>query len=391
MLKRYEGESENHFIWRVYKYRDDTGELSNVECGKICNDELGLNYDESRHRKKYEAFISIWSEVKDEYSRNKALSKRLEEIQDREDKLYKTKVKTLDQLREKRKLLRDEARIEALMEFAEYIASMQEPIEFKRYSTVKGGGKSAILSISDWHIGKVIKNYWNDFDQDIAVKRIELLANKVIDYAKLANVSDLYILNLGDLIEGHIRVTARVNAEFDALEQTMIASELIVKLLQTLHGSGLKLYYGCVLDNHSRLTPNYKDHIEKENFGKLINWHVKSRIRDSGITVLDNLIDDNIGLIEVNGKNIYYVHGHLDNPSSVIQDLSLSTGIKADYVFMAHYHKRYVDEKYFSKIFINGSLCGTDEFAKNKRLFSKASQSLMVINGNDEIDISINL
>jgi hypothetical protein len=44
-----------------------------------------------------------------------------------------------------------------------------------------------------------------------------------------------------------------------------------------------------------------------------------------------------------------------------------------------------------SKVFINGSLVGVDEYAKDKRYFSEPSQSLLVFDEDDVIDIELKL
>jgi len=390
MVTRHRGETENHFIYRVYKLRDDTGTLTREECGAICNKTFCRSWDESAYRKKYEAFKSMFNDIKEEFIEDGNLIERLQEIENKEEELYKSRVKTQDQLREKRKLLRDEARIEALKDFATEIAKTIGRVEFKTVEKKISNGNSAILNISDWHVGKIVENYWNTFNSNVLVNRVQTIVDETLKYCKVMNVSDLYVLNLGDMIEGNLRVTSRVNAEFDILEQTMVAAETVVSLLKALNESGMNIYYGGCMDNHSRANVNFKEHIEKENFIKIINWHIHSQISNSDITFIENTIDENIGYVEVAGKQVFYVHGHLDKPSTVIQDLSMATGIVADYVMMAHYHKKDIKELGFAKLFINGSLSGIDEYAVNNRLFSKPSQTLLVFDGSTEIDININ-
>ena len=53
-------------------------------------------------------------------------------------------------------------------------------------------------------------------------------------------------------------------------------------------------------------------------------------------------------------------------------------GRKMEYMVLGHWHKRYTDENLGIEQIGVGSLCGTDEYAKNKRLFSKPTQTLLV-------------
>ena len=64
-----------------------------------------------------------------------------------------------------------------------------------------------------------------------------------------------------------------------------------------------------------------------------------------------------------------------------------------DYIFLAHYHNSAVKEFQGCKVFINGSIVGTEQYAFGKRLFSKPSQKLIIFSKdtNNIQDIDINL
>lgn len=388
-LKRLENETRLHFIWRMYKYKEDTGKLSQEQAGKICREELNEDYDESAYRKIYQSWQNMWLEVKDEYISEEALIERLSKIDQREDELYKTKVKTADKLREYRKTLRDEARIENIIDTIYEIALNLPEYEYKPKEKQLSGELNAIIQIGDWHFGKISDNYWNKFNIDICKQRVDKLIFDTIKYCEMANVGTLYIVNLNDLIENSIHVTTRVLAEEDAIEQIMHVSELLAYFINELYSYGLNIKYGSVTDNHSRLNKNFKEHIEKESFGKIIDWYLKARLSNLDVEFLENQIDESIGLFELDGKNIFYVHGHLENPHTVVQDLTLGTGIIADIVLMGHYHKKSEKPFHFAKVFINGSLCGVDQYAKSKRLFGKASQTLLVFDNENIMNFEI--
>lgn len=387
------GETERHFIWRVYKYMDDTGNISQDEAGEICNRELRVDYDESRHRKIYQSFSNMWKEVKEEYIQDDNLRERLDLIDEREDSLYKTKVRAWDALREKRKTLRDEARIEEVFEFIVDVAKTIEPYKFIERDIKLTGNNSSILQLSDWHMGEDFKNFWGSFSPEILEDKVTDLIHRTVWHCKRNNIGTLYVCSLGDMISGNIHVSSRVADTLDSIEQIMRVSELMTYLLHTLSEYGLQIKYISTLDNHSRINKNYKEHIEKESFAKIMDWYILGRIIDNlkydNIEIISNIIDDNIGYFKIDDKVFYCVHGHLDNPKTVIEDLSMSVGIKADYVLMGHYHSFAINEKYFAKCIINGSLSGVGEYAKGKRLFSNSSQNLIMFHGNDDVIINM--
>jgi hypothetical protein len=388
--KLKDNQSKNHFIWEVYNTGYKTGLLTREQAGEICNRELLLDFDESAFRKKYEAFEAMWAEVKGEYliQDDEELMDRLSKIEEAEDGLYKTKVKTADKLREYRKTLRDEARIENLVDLISSCIKSVPQFKVERKENQLSGDVTAILSISDWHYGMVTDNYWNKYNTKIAKQRVEKLLTDTVKYCQTMGIGKLYVANLNDLINGNIHVTTRIQSEEDVLSQTMHVAELLSWLLVNLESYGLEVIYSSVTDNHARIN-NYKEHIEKENFNKIVDWYLKARLKDTTIEIIENLIDESISYFTVNGQNVFTVHGHLDKPNQVLPNLALGLGITPHIVLMAHYHNRQEFSMGGCKVFINGSLCGVDDYAKNNRYFGKPSQSLIVLDGENTLNIEI--
>lgn len=392
-FKLKEGQSHNHFIWEVYSKGYKTGLINKERAGDICRTELGLDFDESAFRKKYEAFENMWAEVKCEYlvDTDEELIERLSKIEEVEDKLYKTKVKTSDKLREHRAVLRTESRVENLLDKITEASSTMPKLNLqKNRDIVITGNKTAILKISDWHLGKVVDNYFNKFNKEILVERVNKLIDETIKYCNIMGVKTLYIANLSDLIEGNLRVTSRVESEEDTIAQVMHVSEILANMIAEFVKHGYNVKYLSTLDNHSRGNVSYKEHIEIESFAKMIDWYLKARIGKS-IEFIESPFDPNIGYTEINGKNHFFVHGHLKahNVHVVVQNIAIPLGMTVDYVHMGHWHRADVKEFHFAKVFINPSLVGVDDYAFNNGWFSKAGQKLLVVDGDNEIDINI--
>lgn len=393
-FKKNPNESRLHFIWRLYKYQEDTDMLDNDKCGDICRRELNETYNESAYRKTFQSFNRMWNEVKYEYVDEDQVLQRIAEIEEKEDELFKKKVQTSDWVREKRKVLRDEARIDQLKDlFASAIRSVPD-FQLSKYKEKHYGDKTGILSLSDWHIGVVIDNYFNTYNQDIAIERVDKLLQHTISYCKIHNIGMLYVLQLGDLVSGSIHSTVRLAENCDTIQQTMFAATLIYKLLSDLSTFGLDIKYVSVAGNHDRKVRNKNESIETENFTKLVDWHIQTKIEDGKLDIdfLTNEIDDNIGMFEIDNKKFLCVHGHNDNIGKICSDLGMALEFRPYAVFAGHWHKHANFPQGFSRVLINGSLCGVDEYAKNKRLFGYPSQRLFILGeGRDDIDISIGL
>lgn len=307
--------------------------------------------------------------------------------------LYVERTKVRDLNNDYRRNMREEARIQALVDEIKIAARELPPLpQVEVCKKVKGRTTEAVLAFGDLHLGPEFENSYNAYSYEIAVKRVSQLVTDTIEYCKLHNVYRLNFLNLGDLISGLIHTTIRLEQRLDLTQQIIKAAELTAEALNQLQAAAPEVVYRSVVDNHSRSMANKNEHIEKENFNKLIDWMIKERLRDTDIQFEDDNIDDGIGKFSLlNGKTVMFAHGHQDKKTSVVQDFIGVTREFIDYVILAHYHSS--AEKTFqgAKVIITGSIIGTDPYAYGKRLFSDPEQKLLIFDGNNVIDISINL
>lgn len=251
----------------------------------------------------------------------------------------------------------------------------------------------AVLLFSDLHLGENCDNYYNKYNENIAIIRLNTLVKKVIEYCKQNKVSKLHFLNLGDLISGIIHTNTRVTQELDVITQTMKAAELISQFLNQLTCLNIPIIYRSVSDNHSRLIPNKEDSIEKEQLSRIIDWFLCERLKDNNLVQFPNdNIDIGIGKFKVHNKTIMFAHGHLDNKNGSVQNMIGLTREWVDYICLAHYHNPAEKDYQGTKVFINGSIVGTENYAFSRRLFTKPSQKLLILNNLDDIvDIDIAL
>lgn len=318
------------------------------------------------------------------------------EMDDQELKLatlYKERTKNRDILNAYKKLLRDEARLEVFKDtFKETVSKLNKLPQIKYVGNKSNTYNEAILMLSDLHIGVICDNFYNKYNTDIAVQRLEQIVAVTIEECRLNKVKELTVLNLGDLIHGVIHTNARIDQQFDVISQVMIASELIGKVLNELKFAAPIINYRSVTDNHSRVSANLSEHIEKENFSRLIDWYLEERLKDSNINFIHDNLDTSLGFFELkNGKKIGFAHGHLDDINSCFQHFIGATKSFIDYMLLGHYHSEKAKSFQGTKVFVNGSIVGTEQYALSKRLFSNPSQTLLIFKENSLNNISIDL
>lgn len=386
-IKRYPNEMEDEYIFRVCDMKDELG-YTWEEVADVLNKELNYEFTSSKYRKSYQYFQKMFEANKHKYLDGELVS----EIDTRQDDLYKQEVRTRDWLNEKRKVLRDEARIEILKD------AIREPIQDLprlEVKPVKFDGenkKEAILTLSDWHYGEIVESFFNNYNEDIFLKRINYLTQEVIRYCEINNVAVLNVLNLNDLISGNIHVCNRVAESVDSIQQVKYVSEALACMLNEFANNISYVTYRSSTDNHSRLNKKYDEHIEKESLTKFIDWWLEERLKDTNVIIKHDNLSDDIGWITLfNHKNVFFSHGHNDSIVNSISDYSLSTGVRADYVILGHFHADREMAIQGCKVYVNGSLIGANNYSISKRLFAKPSQLLLIFDGDNEIDIRINM
>lgn len=308
---------------------------------------------------------------------------------------YKATTKNRDILNSYRRLLRDEARIETMREaMKEAVSSVNKLPSFKPAVNINTNNTTeAVLLLSDLHIGVECDNFYNKYNTKIAGERLSKVVDETINYCKCHNVSKLNILNLGDMIQGAIHLTARIEEEYDVIEQVMVASELICQALNKLQMAAPTVTYRSCSDNHSRVKANLAEHIEKEQFGRLIDWYVKERLKDSNIKFIDDNLDFSLGVFELlNGKKVAFAHGHLEGSADKsLQNFVGATKGFVDYVCLGHFHAEKLKMYQGVKVFVNGSIVGTEQYALSKRLFNGPTQTLLIFDKGALLNISLEL
>ena len=307
--------------------------------------------------------------------------------------LYKQQTKTRDHMNAYRALLREDARVDMMKDLLKESIKPLPELKVSFVSTYEANEDvEAVLLISDLHIGACIDNFYNKYNVEIARKRMAKVVADTIASCKRLGVETLHVLNLGDLVHGQIHTSARLLQEIDVIEQVTVASEIMAQCLAELSKEVPNVVYRSCLDNHSRTMPNLKESIENENFGRLIDWYLKARLENTPIEFAEDNLDENIGLIELlNGKNLVFAHGHQDSVNTVVQAYGAATRTHIDYICLGHYHSTKMKTFLNSKVFINGSVMGTDEYAMSHRLFGIPEQTLLVFSGDNLINITIGL
>ena len=381
-------ESSFSYIKRMVQYRiDGLFEGTHSQWYEIV---FGIKHSEDVARREYYGCKQTIESLTEDDFVNLSENEMLEFINQRQIKLDKQQMKQSDERAYLNRIKREEARYEQAFDFAKDYANIMaesKPFIIKEIKKINGHRK-AIIEISDWHYGIEIENFVNKFNSTIAKERVNELYNQISPDIKLFDIDTIYIANLGDLISGLIHTNLRLENREDVMTQIMEVSEIIAELIYKLYfNDKVIIEYYEVIDNHSRVSPNKHEALDGENFTRITKWFLKERFKDiPSIRINDNKLGNDIMTFNVYNHKVCGVHGHNDNATNIVSNLTLMTNEKYDLMLMGHRHSPALHETHKILTIENGSLSGVDTYAKNIRKTSNPSQNLIIVSEDNICD-----
>lgn len=350
------------------------------------NSELGQDFSKHHYKRLYYKYRDLKHTTKNDYTQDN------ETIDDKLLELKKLRVKVSDERIQAnayvRRIAREETLKEIALETAEYM-STHCPITFTKPPSFGGGSKEAILQISDWHYGLDFTNYWNTYNPEICKERVNALYYEVINKCRKNNVTTLHVVNLSDLIAGRIHLGLRLESRVDVVTQTMEVAEILAQLLTRLASEFKQVHYYDCIDNHSRVEPIKTDSINLESFARFITWYLSPRLNAANISnvfIHGNDLGEDIITFKCGNFRVLGVHGDKDNVRTIVEKMNNFTKEHFDLILSAHLHHFSADETCETVVVSNGSLMGTDTYAKNLRLNSKPSQNLIICSDTNPVE-----
>lgn len=326
----------------------------------------------------------------------------LDDIDKKMLELRKERQKFYDQRREYNKLVSIEGRQEHLYDSlidAAYNLSDTVGSLFDRTEPIilNPTNNEAILVFSDWHYGMKAQNVFNTYNTDICKERVANIVRLAAKKLLLHQCSKLHIVVLGDLYHGAIHTSARVASEELVCDQIMQVSEILAQSIVELSQYTTEVCVYMTYGNHARTVQNKNDSIHRDNMERLIPWWLKERLSNLSA---DNVVimpesDSEFLFINAAGHDICASHGDLDGAKSsprLLSTLFQKTYKKdIEYILLGdkHHHESFEELGITSQIC--GSLCGSDDYANGKRLFSLPSQFMLIVDAEDGIDAEYKL
>lgn len=389
-LHRQENENEEQYIWRLGQAKD-SGELdlSWDEIALLVNSEFRTDESEYRteaaYRKPFQMAkkffeANVFQSYKDEESYFK-------ELQTQKRELEKQKIKVRDERNELNRVIREEARKESYKEqvmrsIAEYQSSPLLYEENKQYDKPLNTDNDLIISCTDIHAGIEIDNFFNTFNEDVLRDRFRQYLDKVFEIQERHDSENAHVI-LSEIVSGIIHLGLRIENNQNLIEQFLSVTDCISQFLAELsyHFNTVNVYM-CP-GNHSRINPKKEDSLKGENIDHLAIPFLEAKLQNfKNIKFTKNMVEESIAMFSVRGNTIFASHGDKDKVENVVQKFTLMFGIMPAIVYLGHRHTNGLTTVYNCKVIQSGCMSGVDNYALDKRLVGKPSQTISVITEN---------
>lgn len=397
VLQKRIDENESQYIWRVGQAKDaGLIDFTWEQLTPILNTQLNIEETEwrgeSAWRKKYRVMQQAYDDV---FSKLQFSKSRLTEIEAQKRELNKARMKLQTEKLEYNRWLREEARDELIVEhICEAIKSLP-PLDIPNVlpANVVGrihGEREGCLLIADPHYGVDLKitglfgEVINEYSPEIFESRMWNLLTQVVDICEKEGFSSLNVYDLGDEIDGLLRVSQLFKLRYGVIESTVRYGRFVTEWLNEL-SKYIHVKYQMVKDsNHCqlRMLNQPKNTFKDENMSYIIAEKLIDRLENNpNFEFIQNptgYIFDNLA-----GYNVLGIHGETNKLEQAIKDFSKTYGVTID--FLVGGHKHHQDSQNIgiqSDVIGAPSIIGVDDYALSLHKTSDPGATLFVLEKN---------
>lgn len=394
-LERRPDESPLQYHKRLVEGKLVDKTLSDVDYSELSEYVYGQSYSSDTARRMFYGSKKTLDLMESEKRNNAESLSMVDELDQKMAELQKERQRFFDQRREYQRLVSKEGRAEHLHEIITHAADkigeeLGVMFPAKYICNDSAGDNEAVLVFSDWHYGMKTSNVFNEYDTAICRERVGRVVHRAIDRIKLHNCRIANVIILGDLFHGAVHTSARVASEEIVCEQIMHVSEILAQAIYELSRNVEHVNVYMTFGNHARTVQSKKDNIHNDNMERIINWWLIERFKNDDEIYVMPVPDNEFIVFDICGHVFCATHGDLDTVQSSPKMLSVlmqkKLGVELEYILLGDKHHRESYNELGVTALLCGSLCGTDDYANEKRLFSEPSQMLLIVNSECGVD-----
>lgn len=391
-LKKRDYENENQYLWRVGNMIDDgyyknwTEVLSDVNYN-LYNDADECYKGESAYRKRYAAAKQFYNDV---FTRCD-MCDDAKTIQERIDTLRAERHKIAAEKIELNRHQRQDARFDLFYEkIGMELQKLPAPaMDFSGHCFLEVDEKEYMLTIADIHYGSHFVTETNSY----SIKECHDRFKRLIEYTRAfiweKNLKHLNILNLGDEIQGLLRMTDLQLNETSVVKSVVGVCRLLANFLNEISHECMVDYYSVPRSNHNQTRPlgSKASELASEDITYIINQYLTDILSENPNVHIHSTTDRGYIEIPIFKFKIIAHHGHnIKSVDNYINDISAYKREFIDYAFLGHLHSGKTvscnsNGSYDTEVIVVPSIVGNDPYAEQ---LMKSSKPAAMIYGFDK-------
>ena len=388
--KRLENESDKELINRICSEKNKIGSWQDV--ADIINSILGTTFTESKYRKNFRLYSEGYND-----SQNKSIQEHNFELEKKLNEIKKERIKLQTLNAERNKIDRIEARKELYYEQIGNMITTLEPPVFNDWepniAQIEEDYKEEyLLTIADIHSGATFKTEYNEYSPAIMLDRFDELIQKTISFIKNHKCKTLYVVGLGDFIQGCIHMNDLKINDSTVVKATVQVSQVMAQFLNNISKYTHVYYYHIISSNHSQM--RYLGTKASELMGEDMEYIIGHYIKDSlaNNKNIEVFVDEEVSdykEFEILQYKIIAMHGHqVKDINILLNSISSKRNEMIDYVILGHQHNYKVITgndgcTYDTEVLVSPSFVGSDPFADS---IMKGSKAAVMIYGFHEFE-----
>ena len=249
--------------------------------------------------------------------------------------------------------------------------------------------------LSDTHFDEVVRpeeiNFKNEYNREIAVKRLETYFQKVIlltkDYITGIKYEGCVLFLGGDIFSGDIHEELSETNEDTILASVIFWAEQVTAGINLLAEHFDYVHVPCVVGNHGRRTRKPRHKLRaKDNFDWFLSKTLEQRFIGNNKVTFDVAAGADL-IVDVQDTKYLLTHGDQAKggggvggiwPSLVRMVSKKRTNVDFDYMVLGHFHQLTMAPS--AGFLLNGSLKGYDEYAAIGNFAFEVPQQALWIN-----------
>jgi len=268
-----------------------------------------------------------------------------------------------------------------------------EPYPITITNTSKKGDTLNIL-ISDWHIGKLIKDEYGNivYNADKAKKQIEKFIQETLTLldkyiSKGTPINDVVILSAGDILDGlGIFSTQETLSEFAPPFQVLEAAQLVQKLILSLTKRNLNVRFYGVKGNHGEVRIHGKAQDPNAHWDLMLYIMLDFWVKTSNLKHKIQINYSELDYINFNNRSWTYHLRHIapgqsETAGGKAKFLGWVKKHNCQVLAYGHLHHYGIWDRSGITVIRGGALTAGDEFAE---MLAEESEPIQVIWGCNE-------